>query len=281
MTAAIRALTASEVETLVGWAEAEGWNPGIGDAQAFRTADPGGFLGAFANGEMAAGMAAVVYDGSFGFVGLYICRPAFRGKGLGRAVWDAGLARLGSRTVGLDGVPAQQANYRAMGFNAAYATLRYAGRLGSASGQPVGEGVVVLPYDQAMRNAVAALDRLCFPAPRENFLDRWLRMPRRVLVAVCDGKVAGFGALRRCVSGCKIGPLFAQGFDAAEALFLALAVQAEGEVSIDVPEEQQGFRATLERLGMAPGFTTARMYRGEVPRLRSDWIFGVTTLELG
>ena len=281
MTPEIRPLTFPEIETLVGWAGAEGWNPGIGDAEAFQAADPGGFLGAFVNGEMAAGIAAVAYDDALGFVGLYICRPEHRGRGLGRAVWDAGLARLGARTVGLDGVPAQQAAYRSMGFKPAYSTLRYLGRPQPASRRPTGEGVSILPYDHAMRDAVAALDAMCFPAPRGGFLEAWLRKPRLTLAAVRDGKIVGFGALRPCVTGCKIGPLFAQDFNAAEALFPALASHAEGDLSVDVPEERQDFRNMLGRAGMLPGFTTARMYLGRPPRFRSDWVFGVTTLELG
>ncbi|TIU88228.1 MAG: GNAT family N-acetyltransferase, partial [Mesorhizobium sp.] len=71
----IRTLTASEVETLVDWAAGEGWNPGLGDAAAFRTADPDGFIGAFVDGEMVAGISAVAYGPGFGFIGLYICRP--------------------------------------------------------------------------------------------------------------------------------------------------------------------------------------------------------------
>ncbi|TIT76763.1 MAG: GNAT family N-acetyltransferase, partial [Mesorhizobium sp.] len=69
----IRTLTASEVETLIDWAAAEGWNPGIGDAAALRAADPEGFIGAFVGGEMMAGISAVAYGAGFGFIGLYIC----------------------------------------------------------------------------------------------------------------------------------------------------------------------------------------------------------------
>src|SRR5687767_13477747 len=107
----IRPLTLPEVETLVDWAAGEGWNPGRNDAAAFHAADPDGFLGGFVGGEMVSGISAVAYGADFGFIGLYICRPDMRGKGYGRAVWDAGMARLEGRTVGLDGVPAQQANY--------------------------------------------------------------------------------------------------------------------------------------------------------------------------
>lgn len=116
----IRTLARDEVETLVDWAAAEGWNPGLGDAALFQAADPQGFIGAFVDGELSAGISAVAYGDDFGFIGLYICRPDRRGQGHGKAVWDAGMARLGKRTIGLDGVVEQQANYRSMGFAPAY-----------------------------------------------------------------------------------------------------------------------------------------------------------------
>lgn len=133
MTPIIRTLSLAEVATLVDWAAGEGWNPGRQDAAAFHAADPEGFLGAFVGEEMVAGIAAVAYGGDFGFIGLYVCRPDMRGKGYGKAVWDAGMARLSGRTVGLDGVPAQQVNYRSMGFVDDYPTFRWSGRFAGAA----------------------------------------------------------------------------------------------------------------------------------------------------
>lgn len=278
MTAEIRVLTAVEVERLVGWAGTEGWNPGIGDAQAFRAAGPDGFLGCFADGAMAAGIAAVAYDEAFGFIGLYICRLEQRGRGFGRSVWDAGIARLGARTIGLDGVSAQQANYRAMGFLPAYETLRFTGRPDAAA-RPEDAGWTIAPFEPAMLDAVLELDRACFPADRQRFITAWLDAPRRAMVATRGGRIGGFGVLRRCIAGFKIGPLFAADDAAAAALLLALA--GEDEISIDVPEPQQAFRAFLAASGMLPGFVTARMYAGPAPAVRSEWVYGITSLELG
>ena len=40
----IRAMTREEIDTAVDWAAAEGWNPGLHDADCFHAADPGGFF---------------------------------------------------------------------------------------------------------------------------------------------------------------------------------------------------------------------------------------------
>ena len=273
----IRTLTASEVETLVDWAAREGWNPGIGDAVALRSADPDGFIGAFVDGEMAAGISAVAYGPGFGFIGLYICRPDRRGEGHGKAVWEAGMARLGNRIIGLDGVAEQRANYQRMGFVPAYETVRHSGR---PAGLP--EGGDVRPVTAADMAGIFAYDRQCFPAAREAFLREWLRPPRIALLSAGSNGIAGYGVARRCREGFKVGPLFADRTDLALAMVADLSDAIAGEeLHIDVPAGQVQFTAMLQAAGMVPGFTTTRMYKGGRPGNAPSTVFGITTLELG
>ena len=273
----IRTLTASEVEALVDWAAREGWNPGIGDAAAFRTADPDGFIGAFVDGEMVAGISAVAYGPGFGFIGLYICRPDRRGEGHGKAVWDAGMARLGNRITGLDGVAEQRANYQRMGFVPVYETVRYSGR---PAGLP--EGGDIRPVTADDMAGILACDHRCFPAPREAFLREWLRQPRIALLSGGSAGIAGYGAARRCREGFKVGPLFADRTDLALALLADLAGRIGNEaLHIDVPASQVQFTAMLQAAGMVPGFATTRMYKGGKPGNAPSTVFGITTLELG
>ena len=273
----IRPLSASETETLIEWAAIEGWNPGLADATIFRSADREGLLGAFVDGEMAAGIAAVAYGVSFGFVGLYICRPDLRGKGIGKAVWEAGLAHLEGRTIGLDGVPEQQANYRSAGFAVEYETVRFSGVLarrdnGRASVRPLTPDLV----DQAL-----AMDHRCFPAPRDAFLRQWIAPPHIALASMHGEALAGFGVARACREGFKIGPLFAEDEDVAMSLLTALANACDGTVHIDVPMTHPSFVGRIEAAGLVPGFQTARMYLGPAPRIEGRCVFGITTLELG
>ena len=273
--ATIRTLSLAEVETLVAWAAGEGWNPGLRDAAAFHAADPQGFLGAFVEGRMAAGISAVDYGG-FGFIGLYICRPDMRGRGYGRAVWDAGMARLSQTTVGLDGVPAQQANYRSMGFAPDYRTFRFSGRLPAA-----GLSAEVHPVEPDLLPALGEFDRRFFPAARPSFLEGWLAPPNIALAKIGEGGIQGYGVVRECREGFKIGPLFAVDEIAAADLLAALNAQCPGEVQIDVPEDKENFADLLLRAGFSRGFETARMYRGPAPELDGSGIFGISTLELG
>lgn len=276
MTPIIRTLSLAEIETLVDWAAGEGWNPGRHDAAAFHTADPKGFLGAFVGNEMVAGIAAVAYGADFAFIGLYVCRPDMRGRGYGKAVWDAGMTRLSGRTIGLDGVSAQQANYRSMGFADHYRTFRWSGRFGGAA-----PSVPVRPLTPNLLGPVVSFDRLHFPAPRTAFLERWILPPHMALVRMDRGRMRGYGVARACREGFKVGPLFADDMDVALALLAALASACGGEIHIDVPDTQREFSAALEAAGLARGFETARMYRGPAPAIRLGGVYGVTSLELG
>ena len=271
MTRTIRTLALPEIATLLDWAAAEGWNPGLNDAVAFQAADPSGFFGAFVDERMVAGISAVAYDAAFGFIGLYICHPDWRGQGHGKAVWDAGMAYLGERTIGLDGVPEQQANYAAMGFVPAYETIRMSGTL--TSDHTADRQIPpVAPFEE-----IRDLDRQCFPARRDDFLRVWLAQPNRSMVHRGGGCVDGYAVLRPCRSGAKVGPLFA--YDMGAAVYLLATVS--GPVQIDVPAVQADWLDALATRGLEPGFRTKRMYRGALPTIRLDRVFGVSSLELG
>ncbi|MGV8936636.1 MAG: GNAT family N-acetyltransferase [Allorhizobium sp.] len=275
----IRPLRLEDVEQLVGWAGAEGWNPGRADAQAFYSADPAGFIGCFVAGELVAGISAVRYGNNFGFIGLYICRPDHRGKGLGKRVWDAGMAHLDGRTIGLDGVPEQQANYSSMGFAPVYQTWRWSGPRLAASTLTDAD---IHQVTADMLPALLAFDRRFFPAPRGAFLEAWVSLPRIARVLMKDGVITGYGVARQCLDGFKIGPLFAEDTDSAHRLLAALSAQCgSGPVHIDVPETSAEFASTLAADGMTESFVTARMYRGPAPQADLSGVFAVTTLELG
>jgi len=273
---AIRPLDLKEIETLIGWAKAEAWNPGLADAAPFQAADAQGLIGCFVDGVMTAGISAVRYGSSFGFIGLYIAHPDFRGRGYGRLVWDAGMAHLKGRTIGLDGVPEQQANYRSMGFAPDYETFRWSGTLEGRSHPQVS------PLEKAHLPALIAFDRRHFAESRPEFLKTWLDVPRQAKVFVRNGLIAGYAVARQCHQGYKIGPIFAEDFDVARGLLFACAMEAKGEVlHIDVPAGQTEFSGLLDLKDFVRGFRTTRMYRGTPPAFDTAGVFGLTTLELG
>jgi GNAT superfamily N-acetyltransferase len=276
----IATMSRSEVKFAIRLAEAEGWNPGLHDAATFHAADPDGFLVGLLDGVPIGCISAVRYPGSFGFIGLYIVVPAQRGKGFGLRLWNAAMTRLEGCNIGLDGVLAQQDNYRRSGFRLDYSNLRFEARAPRAVPPPAR----VVPLGEVPFAAVAAYDRSAFPAPREPFLRAWIDQRDSSGCAVLAGdRLAGYGVVRRALSGWKIGPLFADDGEVAERLFAALTSGVEGNdpVYLDVPELNPAALALAERHRMRQVFGTARMYTGSAPSIALERVFGVTTFELG
>ena len=167
----IRRMNRDDVETCVSWAASEGWNPGLNDAGCFYEADRNGFFIGELDGKPVGSISAVAYGETFGFIGLYIVRPEFRGKGYGIQLWNAAMEYLEGRNIGLDGVVEQQDNYKKSGFRLAYRNVRYEGTGGGKSSADV-VSLSDIPFE-----TVLEYDRLCFPVRRETFMRCWLNQP--------------------------------------------------------------------------------------------------------
>jgi hypothetical protein len=277
----IRPMDRSDLELALDWAADEGWNPGVHDAVAFGAADPAGMLVGVVDGQPVATIACVRYGDEYGFVGLYIVRPDARGEGFGLELWKAGHAHLGDRVTGLDAVGSQVGNYMRSGYRTAWFTTRYAGRGTPAGSAPVASadagGIAPIGYADAVD-----VDARGFPGQRRHFLQVWLAMPQsRVLGLRRDGVVVGYGVLRRCRVGWKVGPLFAPDAAGAEALLNALVAGIDAPFWIDVPHSNEAGIDLARRRGLEPGFRTARMYRGAAPDYDTASVYGGTSLELG
>lgn len=277
----IRTLRPDEVGVTLDLAAREGWNPGLHDAACFAAADPDGFLVAEHQGRVVGCISAVRYPGNFGFIGLYIMVPEWRGRGIGWRLWQQGMQRLQGCLVGLDGVPAQQPNYRRSGFALAWQNMRYAGVAEPPTGAADADIVPLASCDWA---AVCASDAQVFPAPRDNFLQAWCRMPdAHALGCVRAGRLRGWGVIRRCREGHKVAPLVAETPDVAERLYAALTARVKpgDAVALDVPLPNADAVALAQRHGLRGVFETARMYTGAAPACALHQTYGITSFELG
>lgn len=277
----IGVMARDDVAQAVDWAAGEGWNPGAQDIDAFRAVDPEGFIGGWLDGRLIASISVVNYDAAFAFLGCYIVAPEFRGRGYGLRLWREAVRHAGGRVIGLDGVVAEQENYATSGFRLAYRNIRM-------GGMPVAiksaEEVEIAPLT-GLSPELEQLDRQAFPSARTAFLSRWLSAPGHLaLGAHRDGTLVGYGVIRPCRIGHKIGPLFATDPETARELAAAL-IDARapdgGEVFLDVPEANTEAMRLGQDLGLSPVFETARMYSGPVPTVDLDRVYGVTSFELG
>ena len=281
MDCTIRTMRTDEIEIAIEYAALEGWNPGLHDASCFHAADPGGFLVAECLGQPVGCIAAVSYAGRFGFIGLYIVAPAWRGRGIGRRLWTEGMARLAGQVVGLDGVPAQQENYRRSGFELAWQNVRFAG---AARRTGRTEPAQIVPLGAVDFALLCADDRRVFPAPRAEFLRCWIAMPDAAGLGWLEqGRVAGWGLVRRCREGHKVGPLVADDPSIASALFAALCerVPVGDTVYLDIPMPNADALTLAQAQGLHGVFETARMYAGAAPACELQRVYGITTFELG
>jgi GNAT superfamily N-acetyltransferase len=275
----VRLMNPEEVNLAVAWAQQEGWNPGIHDGECFYKIDPSGFFITEANGKPVATAVVANYNPEFAFGGFFIVHPDYRKKGVGSCISRYALVHAGKRNLGIDGVLDMQLKYAERdGFIFAYRNKRFEGIGGGA----VPEDLV--PGSQVSWNELDRFDRNHFPAPRARFLKAWVsQADSSTLVSFGkDGSISGFGTIRTCFSGCKIGPLFAVDLWTADMLYNGLASFAPGQpVFLDVPGPNHDGLDLAARHGMELVFETARMYTRYVPDLPQKEIFGVTSFELG
>lgn len=276
----IRTASREELDIAIEWAAKEGWNPGLHDSDAFYATDPKGFFLGFLDNEPISSISAVAYDNKFGFLGFYIVKPKHRGKGYGIKIWDEALKHLPTQNIGLDGVVEQQENYKKSGFKLAYRNIRYEG---VGTDKKFEDKNIVqlskLPFEQ-----VKKYDDQVFPTSRPKFLKSWLKQPEALAIGhVEKDRLQGYGMIRKCRAGYKVGPLFADNKNVAEGLFQKMRnfVGNGTPIFLDTPEVNKAAVSLAEKCKMKPMFETARMYNKKEPDVLLKKIFGVTTFELG
>lgn len=272
----IRTMSLSELETVLGWAKDEGWNPGVSDASAFFAADPGGFFLADVDGTPAASISVVNHDDHHAFLGLYICKPKFRGQGIGFALWNAALNHAGTRAVTLEGVVEQQSNYARSGFKLLGKTVRYSGKV---TGELAGADLAS-PGDMPW---LLRADQTSAGHTRNSYSEAWFaNTDSRKTVALYDaGNPVAFATFRTCIEGTKIGPFHAETESQACHLLASNPFSSSGNLYIDVPATSPALTTLITSLGFEPIFETAKMVRGEPAKPNPPEYHALTTLELG
>jgi GNAT superfamily N-acetyltransferase len=277
----IRTMISSEMNFAIDLAKKEGWNPGLFDAECFYQTDPSGFLIGILDNLPIGCISAVSYGHKFGFIGFYIVKPEFRGHGYGIRLWQAAIKRLAGQNTGLDGVIAQESNYIKSGFQRAYRNIRFESHF---PGLPEPLRPEIVKLQRIPFNAIAQYDRQCFPVERPQFLHCWFSSPSSVRLGyLVHNQLKGYGVIRKCYSGYKIGPLFADNPEIADQLYSQLALEAKegAPFFLDVPEANPEALSMVKKYNMKEVFATTRMYSQGKPDMALEKIYGVTTFELG
>jgi len=269
-----------EIDMAIDWAETEGWNPGLHDADCFHATDPNGFFLGLLDDEPIAMVSAVAYGQAYGFMGFYIVKPGYRNKGYGSQVVQAGLEYLGNRTIGIDSVRPDLVVHRVPDFKPVHINFRFKW----IKDNQWEMAADVISLNEIPWHSLATYDQEVFGFARDNFLRCWISRPNTVAFGVMkDSRLSGYGVIRECREGFKIGPLFADSEGTARSLFGALTQDlAMGTpIFLDTPETNSSALALAQGHNMTEVFRTTRMYKNGAPSLPLRKWFGVTSFELG
>lgn len=274
----VRNLRQDEIHIPISWATDEGWNPGIHDGECEYPVDPAGWFCVLTNDMIIGVGEATNYNHEFSFMGYYIVKVGYRHTYAGIALIRAIQRHVCGRNLGIDGVFELQEKYSdSLGMKFAYRNIRWEGiarNIPQSNLVPISE----VPFEELLE-----YDSGHFPASRQVFLQNWINMPDSHSLAYLDENgIRGYGTIRKCVHGHKIGPLFSSDPIVAEKIFCGLTSFIAGEtVYLDTPEPNDAAIHMAKRYGMKQVFGTARMYSNYIPELPLEEIFGVTTFELG
>ena len=271
------------LKTLVKWAELEGWDPGLHDADVYWATDPDGFYGYFQDEELIAGGSIISYDGDFGFMGFFIVKPEFRSLGIGRKLWyqrrDTLLSRLNTgASIGMDGVVEMQPFYEKGGFKTAFRDVRY-----EKMGMEFKVNKNISSIKEKDLNSILKYDKQYFGYSRSQFLKPWLNLPdNKTFKYLKNDELLGFAIVRKTLVGNKVGPLFADNENVAEELYKACLNSVISEkLYLDIPIINKGAKNLIKKYGATYVFECARMYYGSTPTIDMNKVFGITSFELG
>ncbi|CDG22368.1 conserved protein of unknown function [Xenorhabdus poinarii G6] len=261
-------------------ARQERWDLGKGDAGRFLNVDTQGFYIGYWQDKPISSISAVNYTQNYTHVGHYIVNPDFRGQGLGLAVWRIAIEHAEGRCIGLDGMPAQEANYKKWGFKTHYHTFRMAG----AATKNIVELHNIELVDQKNIASVIHYDESFVGYSRASLLAEWFfGQGRKGLLKVGNKGIEGVIGLRPSDDGYRIGPFYAVNEHSMKTLMLAAMneIPQQTNVTLDIPEYAQQTIAFANALGFKTLFHTCRMYRGEPLVDYQLGINALASLELG
>src|SRR5688572_589126 len=112
----IRAMTPNDIKLIFEWGDEFNWNECDQDLEPFLAIDPKGFFVGELDGQPIASIGAPKYR-NYAFIGLYIVKKEFRGKGYGLPLFNHAMDYVKDcEVVGLDAVEKQIPNYEKWGF---------------------------------------------------------------------------------------------------------------------------------------------------------------------
>jgi GNAT superfamily N-acetyltransferase len=260
----IRPMTPHDIPAGLRLCRASRWNQLASDWQQLLALNPGGARVAVMDGRIVASVAALDYDGRFGWVAMVLVDPAHRRQGLGTAMLTSGLELLEDvPVVRLDATPAGHPIYRARGFEEEYRLVRMERAVSDQLAAAALAGVRrMTPADHA---AIAAWDLDVFGASRQPLIE-WLAAGARCYAWVAEdaGGITGWMCGRHGFAFDHLGPIIARDHRVAGGLVAACVRASPGvPMILDAPGDAPEWFAWLQASGFEVQRPFIRMRRGE------------------
>ena len=232
----IRTLRRDEMPLGHRMAAHEGWNPGFTMPTVSMQPTPRASLSPSTRARPMGCISAVSYAGRFGFIGLYIVAPAWRGRGVGISLWKAGHG-TGSPASGRPRRRARAAGQLPPQRLRTGVEQRPLRRHRTAAGPPCRPRSSARPRSTSPRSAPTT--SACFPRPAKPSCAAGSRCPTQQASLACDaGSPCGLGTdPHDAATATRSAPLSPTTFAIANALYAALSasVPAGDAVYLDVP----------------------------------------------
>jgi len=250
----------------------------LDDLRLYRQIQPDGWFVAEKEGRLV-GMVGAANYGNLAHVGLMAVQPECRRQGIGRALMEHLLARLGRQQVPLvtlDASKMGQPLYEQLGFVPYDETYTYQRTVGFVLSPP--QHTQITPEDL---DELAQEDRIIFGADRRKVFQTLLQnFPDRTFVLRDDrGRLEGWIFAQKF----RIGPWVMLKPEKAELLLqVALGLPFERIISLTVPSSNQPAIDLLHRYGFERVRTNRRMARGaEKDPCQREKIWSQTSLAMG
>lgn len=282
----IRQAEQKELKMIMSWAAREGWNPGKYDFISYFSLGANAYLLLCLDDKPVGSISLVQYSKEFAFIGLFIIDPAYRLQGWGKTLWNEALKRLEfCSSIGLYAVPAQVSRYRASDFKDSHSNRRWS-KNSPLKTEDTSHLINTAKNPYLMFSKLCEYDRSVFKHSREKLLQSMLSLPQTCAFVSFNesGEVNGYGVVRPCESGFRIGPLYADDIESAQVLCRVLLAKVPGEkIILDSPVTNRFGITFAEYFGLehVSSADTVAMFKGNQPESKEERCYGLASLEIG
>lgn len=262
----LRAMTAGDIPAGLALCRSARWNQMQRDWELFLKLSPAGCRVAVKNDQVVGTVTTVSYQHCISWIGMVLVDPAERRQGIGTALLNEALKVLKDQPlIGLDATPAGHEVYLKLGFVDECGLSRMEAVV---AGFLPDENNPARQMTEADLAQVLELDRTVFGADRGLMLE-WLfaGAPELACVLPCGNNIAGFTFGRHGFNFGQIGPVVAEGVQAARQLVSACLVEQSGKpFIIDAAHHEAEWLEWLKARGFKEQRPFIRMFRGQAPR---------------